>query len=130
MVIPEDQQEFMDEMYKLIEAWIMDTGQNEPLDLPKCNPFQRRLLYTNVKPKFPEVGLFLETVMLEPGNKDRFIRISKVDGDQEARLAKEKDEKELQDLKGNYCNCEIKLLNFRLKYILYTVFQMRLVFLA
>ena len=37
--------------------------------------------------------------MLEPGNKDRFIRISKVDGDQEARLAKEKDEKELQDLK-------------------------------
>ena len=66
------------------------------------DPFQRRLLYTNVKPRFPEVGLFLETVMLEPGNKDRFIRISKVDGDQEARLAKEKDEKELQDLKGDY----------------------------
>ena len=96
----------MDEMYKLIEAWIMDTGQSseEPLDLPKCNPFQRRLLYTNVKPRFPEVCLFLETVMLEPGNKDRFIRISKVDGDQEARLAKEKDEKELQDLKGDCCS--------------------------
>ena len=41
MVVPDDQQEFMDEMYKLIEAWIMDTGQSsEPLDLPKCNPFQ------------------------------------------------------------------------------------------
>ena len=95
--IPDDQRDFMDETFNMISNYLNDPNQTGSLDLPRCNPFQRRLLYSNVKAKFgPDHGIFMETVST-PTNA-RVIRISKVNEDEQKRRALERDQAELNDL--------------------------------
>jgi len=98
IAIPDDHADYMEEMFGKIEEYLNNwksTEESGSLDLPKCNPFQRKLLYSHIKPKFG-TDLFIETVTLTSGA--RAIRVTKVDEEGVRRRAAERDAAEMEEL--------------------------------
>jgi len=93
IAIPPDQSEFLDNVHQQIRGFLSAPDQ-QSLDLPKCNSFQRRLIYQTVREKFSDVSL---TTVVKTGG-DRVIAVVKADQDEQERLAGEKDRAEMNDL--------------------------------
>ena len=80
-VVPEDQKDFVQSIMTKVQKWL-DNPENptQPLILESCNAFQRRLIYSTVKPKFSEDHSFhMETIMpKDKTSRDRSIMLTKV----------------------------------------------------
>ena len=62
-VVPEEQKDFINKIHDRVEKWLKDSNYDEKMLLDSCNPFQRRLIYSTVKPRFSEDYSFhMETV--------------------------------------------------------------------
>jgi len=85
MNVPKEQKPFLNSVLDKISNYL-DSEEKEPLAIPPCNSYQRRLLYQTIEEKFPNV--FLETVTGE--KKERYMLVSKIN-DTEERLKKEKE---------------------------------------
>ena len=79
--VPEEHKVFIQSKIDEVEAWLKSDNNEEPLQLEKCNVFQRRLLYQEVKNQFVGEDLFMEpvSIVVEPGRRpERVIQISKI----------------------------------------------------
>ncbi len=97
-IVPDEQKAFVQETLAKVEAWLNDSANASSLILDNCNAFQRRILYNTVKPKFSgDFNFLMESV---PGktDKDRFIKLTKVDADEQKQLEEDRDSQELEEL--------------------------------
>ena len=92
IAVPSEQQTFIDSIVEKTELFVSSNA--ETFDLPKCNPFQRKLIYQTLRQKFKDV--YLESVQLE--NRDRIIRLHKLNEEQQKKKADAKDKAEFDDL--------------------------------
>ena len=53
--IPEEQEEFLKDVHKQIEEFL--AGDDEQMELGKCNGFQRRLIYQTARDKYKQLSL-------------------------------------------------------------------------
>ncbi|XP_005103432.1 poly(A)-specific ribonuclease PARN [Aplysia californica] len=70
MPVPEEQKPFLNGVFDKISNFL-DSDESEPLPLPPCNAFQRKLIYQSVEEKFPLVHI--ETVTGE--KKERYLLV-------------------------------------------------------
>ena len=98
-VVLDKDKEFIEEIYKKVETWLENPSEQELL-LEGYNGFQRRLIYNTVKPKFSSEHCFhMETVVpKDKSERDRSIKLSKVQADEQAKLEQERQQKEFDDL--------------------------------
>ena len=88
IVVPEEHKEFVQTKLDEVDSWLKSKSSGTPLQLDRCNPFQRRLLYQEVKNHFAEENLFMEPInkILEPNKRpERVIQISKIDKEEQKR---------------------------------------------
>ena len=86
--VPEEQNNFIQTKLEEVKLWLNSTRSDTPMQLENCNPFQRRLLYQEVKKKFADEDLFMEPVnkMVEPNKRpERVIQISKINKDEQKK---------------------------------------------
>jgi hypothetical protein len=86
--VPEEHKDFIQSKLDEVGSWLKSENCVTPLQLDRCNPFQRRLLYQEVKNYFAEENLFMEPVnkVLEPNKRpERVIQISKINKDEQKR---------------------------------------------
>ena len=98
-VVPEKDRDFMEEIYKKVETFL-NSQESQELLLEGYNGFQRRLIYNTVKPKFSSDYCFhMETVMpKDKSDRDRSIKLSKVQADEQKKMEQEREQKEFDDL--------------------------------
>lgn len=79
-IVPEDQKDFVEKTLKMVEKWLKDSNNRNPLYLESCNPFQRRILYSTIKPKFSdEYSFHIETVTpKDKSDRNRQLMLIKV----------------------------------------------------
>ncbi|XP_012308647.1 poly(A)-specific ribonuclease PARN isoform X2 [Aotus nancymaae] len=94
VMVPEDQKKFIDQVVEKIED-LLQSEENENLDLEPCTGFQRKLIYQTLSWKYPK-GIHVET--LETEKKERYIVISKVDEEERKRREQQKHAKEQEEL--------------------------------
>ncbi|XP_037363469.2 poly(A)-specific ribonuclease PARN [Talpa occidentalis] len=94
VTIPEDQKKFIDQVVEKIED-LLQSEENQNLDLEPCTGFQRKLIYQTLSWKYPK-GIHVET--LETEKKERYIVISKVDEEERKRREQQKQAKEQEEL--------------------------------
>ncbi|XP_004692171.1 PREDICTED: poly(A)-specific ribonuclease PARN [Condylura cristata] len=94
VTIPEDQKKFIDQVVEKIED-LLQSEENQNLDLEPCTGFQRKLIYQTLSWKYPK-GIHVET--LETEKKERYIVISKVDEEERKRREQQKHAKEQEEL--------------------------------
>ena len=85
--MPEEQNNFIQTKLEEVKLWLNSTSDT-PMQLENCNPFQRRLLYQEVKKKFADEDLFMEPVnkMVDPNKRpERVIQISKINKDEQKK---------------------------------------------
>ena len=86
--MPEEQNNFIQTKLEEVKLWLDGTGSDTPMQLENCNPFQRRLLYQEVKKQFADEDLFMEPVnkTVEPNKRpERVIQISKINKDEQKK---------------------------------------------
>jgi len=93
--VPEEQEEWLEKQMAAIEQFLK-TGGQESFLMDKCNGFQRRLVYQTARERFPDTSL--SSIANEGG--DRVIQVMKADKDQQARIALESDQAEMDNLEG------------------------------
>jgi len=93
--VPEEQEEWLEKQMAAIEQFLKTEGQESFL-MDKCNGFQRRLVYQTARERFPDTSL--SSIANERG--DRVIQVMKADKDQQARIAMESDQAEMENLEG------------------------------
>merc|ERR1719430_240884 len=93
--VPEEQEEWLEKRMAAIEQFLKTGGQQSFL-MDKCNGFQRRLVYQTARERFPDTSL--SSIANEGG--DRVIQVVKADKDQQARIAMESDQAEMENLEG------------------------------
>ena len=96
VLVPEEQEEWLKEQMAAIGQFLKTEGQ-EIFQMAKCNGFQRRLVYQTAREQFPDTSL--SSVTNEKG--DRIIQVVKADKDQQARIALESDQAEMDNLEKN-----------------------------
>ncbi len=98
-VVPDDRKEMIETALAKVEAWLEDAERKEPLELDKCNAFERRLLYQTVKPKFLEKHSFhMETVVKE--KSERVIVLTKVNEEEIRKLEQERNDSEFVEVES------------------------------
>ena len=88
ITVPEEQNNFIQTKLEEVKLWLNSTRSDTPMQLENCNPFQRRLLYQEVKKQFADEDLFMEPVnkMAEPNKRpERVIQISKINKDEQKK---------------------------------------------
>jgi len=93
IAIPPEQTEFLDGVHQQIRDFLSSPDQ-QTMELPKANGFQRRLIYQTVREKFSDVSLH----SVNKTGGDRVIAVVKADQDEQERLADVKDKTEMMDL--------------------------------
>ena len=88
--IPENQIEFINTISDSVVTFMND-DDSQCIDLPICNPFQRKLIYEKMEERYP-LGLYLECVTNE--NNEKFIRVHKTAASGIKKFRDEKQEKE------------------------------------
>ena len=96
VLVPAEQEEWLKEQMAAIGQFLKTEGQ-EIFQMAKCNGFQRRLVYQTAREQFPDTSL--SSVTNEKG--DRIIQVVKADKDQQARIALESDQAEMDNLEKN-----------------------------
>uniref|UniRef100_A0A8C6E1M6 Poly(A)-specific ribonuclease PARN n=1 Tax=Moschus moschiferus TaxID=68415 RepID=A0A8C6E1M6_MOSMO len=94
VTVPDDQKKFIDQVVEKIED-LLQSEENQNLDLEPCTGFQRKLIYQTLSWKYPK-GIHVET--LETEKKERYIVISKVDEEERKRREQQKQAKEQEEL--------------------------------
>lgn len=95
IAIPPSEQPLVNDAIKSINEYLNGT-ETKPLQLPKCNPFCRKLIYQETADIFGD-KIMVETKQLE--NKDRVLHVSRIKSKEELELiAKEKYEEDLNIL--------------------------------
>ncbi|KAK3089306.1 hypothetical protein FSP39_002559 [Pinctada imbricata] len=95
IVITDEHKEFIEGILKSVSDF-MENKESETLELPKCNGFQRKLIYQVVRQKFTS-GIHLESKTGE--KKQRYIVVSKVKSEDELKKKEEEKQKnEMQEL--------------------------------
>ena len=72
----------------IVAAWLKSDSKYQPIQLDRCNVFQRKLLYQEVKNQFQEEELYMEPVniVVAPGKRpERVIQISKVNKEEQKK---------------------------------------------
>jgi len=72
--IPKDKREFMGKIITMVEEFVVDCAKSS-LDLPTCNPFERKLIYEILEERYP-MGLYLQSEMNE--KKEKYVRVVKI----------------------------------------------------
>ena len=74
------EKDFVQSILTKVQVWLENSEYRSPLILEKCNGFQRRMIYSTIKPKFSEDYSFhMETIMpKEKTARDRSIMLTKV----------------------------------------------------
>ena len=86
--MPEEHKNFIQSKLDEVTTWLNSESSNIPLQLDGCNPFQRRLLYQEVKNRFSEYNLFMEPAnkVVDPNKRpERVIQISRIDKEEQKR---------------------------------------------
>ena len=86
--VPEEHKLFIQSKIDEVTTWLNSENSNTTLQLDGCNPFQRRLLYQEVKNIFSEYELFMEPAnkVVDPNKRpERVIQISKIDIEEQKR---------------------------------------------
>ncbi|XP_067672031.1 poly(A)-specific ribonuclease PARN-like [Haliotis asinina] len=78
--VPDDQKDFIDNICEQIKDYIAKATK-EPLQLPQCSAFQRKLIYQTARLKYSNIHL--ETKIGE--KKERYIVVSAVESEQDLR---------------------------------------------
>ncbi|XP_044758670.1 poly(A)-specific ribonuclease PARN-like [Coccinella septempunctata] len=87
IAIPPTEQQLIDDVMKSIDGYLKG-DETEPLQLPKCNPFCRKLIYQETADVFGD-KICVETKQLE--NKDRVLHVTRVKSADELKsIAKQK----------------------------------------
>merc|ERR1712130_457344 len=94
--VPEEQEEWLEKQMAAVEQFLKTEGQ-ETFLMDKCNGFQRRLVYQTARERFPDTSL--SSINNEEG--DRVIQVLKADKDQQARIALESEQAEMENLEGS-----------------------------
>ncbi|ESO93334.1 hypothetical protein LOTGIDRAFT_216162, partial [Lottia gigantea] len=81
IAIPDDQKDFINGIVDSISCF-MDKNDEQSLDLPSCNGFQRKLIYQTVRAKFTSVHLEAK----KGEKKERYICVTKVSGEEELKM--------------------------------------------
>ena len=85
--VPDEHKDFIETKLKEVDSWFNSEHSKIPMQLDKCNPFQRRLLYQEVQKRFPD-DIFMEPVnKIVESNKrpERVIQISRFDKEEQKR---------------------------------------------
>ncbi|KAH9505297.1 hypothetical protein Btru_059193 [Bulinus truncatus] len=90
--VPEDQKVFLNNICEKISQYL-EGDDSEPLIIPPCNAFQRKLIYQTVEEKFPLAHLETKT----GEKKERFMVVSRTK-DTEERLKREQDKIALEKM--------------------------------
>jgi len=108
-VVPEDQRDFAESTSKKVQNWLEDPDARAPLILESCNAFQRRIVYSTVKPKFSEDHSFhMETIMPKDKTiRDRSIMLSKVTASDEEKIQAERDLAEFAEVDEAVGFCKV-----------------------
>ena len=74
-IVPEEQKDFVNNVHEKVENWLKTPTKNDEdkkMMLDSCSPFQRRLIYSTVKPRFSdEFSFHMETVVSPKNDRDR-----------------------------------------------------------
>ncbi|KAK6170289.1 hypothetical protein SNE40_018712 [Patella caerulea] len=81
IAIPDDQKSFINGIVDQISIF-MEKSEEESLNLPVCNGFQRKLIYQTVRNKFSAVHLEAK----KGEKKDRYICVTKISGEEEMKM--------------------------------------------
>lgn len=96
-VVPEDQIPYVNEITLRVENWLKDSASKNTLRIDNPNPFQRRLLYNTIKPKFSDqYGFHMETI--KGKDKDRHLLLTKASLEEQQQLERERDQSEFIEL--------------------------------
>ncbi|KAL3272701.1 hypothetical protein HHI36_014165 [Cryptolaemus montrouzieri] len=91
IAIPPEDKPFIDDIIKTVKTYLKYSDQ-ESIQLPKCNPFLRKLIYQTIGEVFGS-EVCVETKQLE--NKDRVMYVSRVKSEEELEAkAKQKFDEE------------------------------------
>ncbi|XP_053392664.1 poly(A)-specific ribonuclease PARN-like isoform X3 [Mercenaria mercenaria] len=90
--IPPEQKDFVDDICKKVEKFL-ESGEHESLSLPPCTGFQRKLTYQSLQTKY---GGELHLQSKTGENKERFIVVTKVKG--EDQMKKMEESRQAQDM--------------------------------
>ena len=74
-----------------VNKWLKSDAKDQPIQLDRCNVFQRRLLYQEVKNHFSEEDLYMEPInkVFAPGKRpERIIQISKTNKEEQKNKVK------------------------------------------
>ena len=72
--VPKDKRDFMVQITSSVEEFIIDSEKSS-LNLPPCNPFERKLIYEVLEERYP-MGLYLQSEVNE--NKEKFVKVVKI----------------------------------------------------
>lgn len=72
--VPKDKREFMGKINALVEEFVVSC-EKSTLDLPPCNPFERKLIYEVLEERYP-MGLYLKSEVNE--KKEKFVKVVKI----------------------------------------------------
>lgn len=72
--IPKDKREFMEKITSSVEEFVVDCEKSS-LNLPTCNPFERKLIYEVLEERYP-MGLYLQSEFNE--KKEKFVKVVKI----------------------------------------------------
>jgi len=90
--VPAEQEQFLERIHKSLDEFLK--GDDQQMELEKCNGFQRRLIYQTAREKYK--NLSLSSVTKTGG--DRIICVIKADEEQQKEIAYLKDQAEISDL--------------------------------
>ncbi|KAK9883461.1 hypothetical protein WA026_001640 [Henosepilachna vigintioctopunctata] len=81
IAIPPNDKPFIDDIIKTIQQYL-EGGSDEPIQLPKCNPFLRKLIYQTSEDMFTDL-VRVETKQLD--NKEKVLNVTRVKSSDELK---------------------------------------------